>query len=362
MRRLIGGEFEGRANIPGGEFLGDLLPPGKPVSLWAGASSALRVLFRELGLRPGDRVLFPSYLCPSILAPFRQAGVIPDFYRVGGDLVIDTGDLDRRLKEGSGPKAVFFIQYFGFLQPPGVLAYLREAGRRGFVTIEDGVQSLLSGGVFETGHWGLASLRKWLYIDAGVLVGDLSKFPEESAGVQGYSLYRLYKDLGIRAREIYLAGGPGFFEKFYLNMLKKAEKCYSSYITCKKLSYSDRRKLDRGIGWSGIKSLRRENFLLLERLLEGCRQAVPLFSLDSPDICPLGYPVRVGDGLRDQLRGHLARQGIFCPVHWDLGGVVPSRFEESIKLSGEILTIPLDQRYNEEDMEYTAGQVIRFFK
>lgn len=176
IRRLIGGEFENRANIPGKGRIEDLIPEGRFFSLWGGAASALRVLLRSLNLGPGDIVLFPSYLCPSILDPFIQAGVTPQFYRVDRKLIIDVEDLEKRLQESSKVKAVFFINYFGFLQPPQVLTFLREIRKRGFAVIEDGVQSIFSKGVFSTGDWGVASLRKWLYVDAGILVCGAGQF------------------------------------------------------------------------------------------------------------------------------------------------------------------------------------------
>lgn len=360
VRRLIGGEFESRANTPGRGVLEDYLSAGLCFSLWGGAASVLRVIIKAMKLEPGDVVLFPSYLCPSILIPFRQAGLLPRFYKVGGDLVIDIGDLESRLQSQERVKAVFFIHYFGFLQPPRVLCHLRAVGNRGFFIIEDGVQSLFSKGVFSTGDWGVASLRKWLYIDAGVLAGMTR--PVGVHPRRGYNFYKFYKDLGIWAREKYLQGGAGFFEKIYLNMLNKARKCYSKDTKIRKLSLPDSFRLKRGIGYTDLIAKRRENFMQLSRALEENDNLVPLFTLNDPDLCPLGFPVRVNAEIREELLRHLAAKNIFCPVHWDLKGNVPDDYSESLKLSREILTIPVDQRYGHVDMDYISGCVEQFFE
>lgn len=362
MRRLIGGEFERRANIKGRGGIEQIVPSGVDVSLWGGAGSALRVLIRALKLGPGDVILFPSYLCPSILVPFRQAGVAAEFYRVDQHLVIDVDSLDRSLASNDKIKAVFFINYFGFLQPPEVLAYLRGLRQRGVVVIEDGVQALFTDGVFLTGDWGIASLRKWLYIDAGLLAGRGGRQVENTAPGMGFSPYKLHKHLGIRARELYLYGGPALFEGLYLKLIKAAERYYSEDTKIRELSYEDKQRLKRGIDWQALINRRRRNFLTIGEALRGQSQITPVYQECSHGVCPLGFPVKVEAGIRDEIIRALAAEKIFCPVHWRLGEYLPERFADSLRLSVEVFTIPVDQRYGPDDMEYIAGCIKKIFK
>ena len=64
---------------------------------------------------------------------------------------------------------------------------------------------------------------------------------------------------------------------------------------------------------------------------------------------PLGFPVVIGN--RDEVRKRLYEQKIYPPVHWDIIGVVPPSYNGSHRLSQDIMTLPCDGRYGEEDME-----------
>jgi hypothetical protein len=59
-------------------------------------------------------VLLPSYICPSILKPFRLRGLTYDFYKVDENLYINTDYLISKIDDNV--KAVFFIDYFGVSQ------------------------------------------------------------------------------------------------------------------------------------------------------------------------------------------------------------------------------------------------------
>jgi hypothetical protein len=53
------------------------------------------------------------------------------------------------------------------------------------------------------------------------------------------------------------------------------------------------------------------------------------------------------EAAREALKDKLIREGIYPPIHWDLRGVSPKEFSYEHTLSKQILSIPIDQRYNE---------------
>ncbi|MBW2619688.1 MAG: DegT/DnrJ/EryC1/StrS aminotransferase family protein, partial [Deltaproteobacteria bacterium] len=95
---------------------------------WAAASGrvALAAALKHLGLKPGQRVLLPAYLCPSVLAPLEHLGLEPDLYPLTPTLEPDWAGLKSRL---AGAGAMVAIHYWGFPQPVVQMAGLaREAG------------------------------------------------------------------------------------------------------------------------------------------------------------------------------------------------------------------------------------------
>jgi dTDP-4-amino-4,6-dideoxygalactose transaminase len=70
---------------------------------------------------------------------------------------------------------------------------------------------------------------------------------------------------------------------------------------------------------------------------------------DLPDgVVPLGFPIRVSN--REQVTRKLYDARIYPAVHWDVKGVVSGDFQPSLQLSGEIMTLPCDQRYTPSDL------------
>lgn len=66
---------------------------------------------------------------------------------------------------------------------------------------------------------------------------------------------------------------------------------------------------------------------------------------------PLFFPVSIRSG-RSDIQRHLAREGIYCPIHWR----TPSHpnltlTENSKRIYDTILSVPCDQRYDKSDME-----------
>jgi dTDP-4-amino-4,6-dideoxygalactose transaminase len=56
----------------------------------------------------------------------------------------------------------------------------------------------------------------------------------------------------------------------------------------------------------------------------------------------------------------MAQAGVLCPVHWHLPPEVdPRRFPEAVDLSSQILTLPIDQRYDVHDMQFVAEALAR---
>ena len=129
------------------------------------ARYALTEAFRVLGLRPGDKVLLPEYVCRDLLASLHQLSLTPVWYEV-----------NEKLSPSQSPtswpeaKVVLAIDYFGFEQD--LNPFFSYSKRTGAVVIEDNAHGFLSKS--SAGHFlgtrttfGLFSFRKTLLIGHG---------------------------------------------------------------------------------------------------------------------------------------------------------------------------------------------------
>ena len=121
---------------------------------------------KQLGVGAGDRVLVPTYHCPTMVAPAVHAGAEPVFYPVTSEGV-DTSFLARL--DVRHVKVLIVAHFFG---RPVPMAWLRDfCDARGIALIEDCAHALL--GTVEgkpVGAWGdfaVGSLTKFLPVPEG---------------------------------------------------------------------------------------------------------------------------------------------------------------------------------------------------
>jgi len=133
--------------------------------LYPFARHALLEALRLCGVRAGDRVLIPEFICREVLAPIHCLGAKPLYYSVRDSLeaIIDPDRLP-------GATAALAVNYFGFPQPLG--PFRRYCRRTGACLIEDNAHGLFSrdtdGTLLGTrGDMGVFSLRKTLFLPNG---------------------------------------------------------------------------------------------------------------------------------------------------------------------------------------------------
>ena len=140
------------------------------VMLTSSGRAAIAIALRSLGLRDGDRVLVPTYHCPTMVAPIVAAGAKPAFYPIDA-----TGApwLEAMEKTTHGVRAMIAAHYFGL---PQRMSKVREfCDERGIVLIEDCAHAMFGevegrpAGSF--GDFAIASLTKFFpTTDGGCLV------------------------------------------------------------------------------------------------------------------------------------------------------------------------------------------------
>lgn len=345
----VGGEFE--LNCAELEFdiaVNPVLPSfGAPQETWLDTGrSALAVIARHLVHTAAESTVWvPAYCCESIVAPFLRKSLPVRYYSVGERL-------DRLDVDPSPGDTLLFIHYFG-CRNRTALRRIEEFRARSIRVIEDCVQAALTTGIGTHGDHALTSLRKLLPQPDGAMLASRESIaidaePADEAFVSARVVGKLQ-----RCKTAWPAAFIPLFEWSEARLSDDLPRMIS-WISQQMLGRTD---------LPMVAARRTDNFATLTRGLADIAPRigiVPLLpKLDLGEV-PLGLPVVVEGGRRDALRAHLAGRGIFCPIHWDLAHLRSPAFAQERALSASMLTLPIDQRYDEHDMSRILSSLLNF--
>lgn len=302
--------------------------PGKNLTYTYGGYYSLRVILQHLKLSKDEKVLLPSYMCPTILYPLKELGIQYEFYKVNKNLQIDLGDLSNRV-DGKA-KVVFFINYFGFKQSDEVITALLKLKESGIIIIQDVVQDFYVQNNDLIGNYAFMSFRKFFPCEGSIII---SQDKIDDVVIKGKNkAYFNNKLKGRFWRHYHYKYGCN--EERFLSAFEKANNTYRLPINIEFSSY-DEYVLNR-IDFDNDKEIRRRNF---KNLLENFGDKAVFKSL--PDnVVPLSFPVIINN--RNEHQFKLSKESIFCPVHWKLTDEFQSDVcKDSVELSKEIISLPI---------------------
>jgi dTDP-4-amino-4,6-dideoxygalactose transaminase len=317
----------------------------------SGGQSSINFIVRQLKLKDDEVMLLPSYLCPTIVWNLERNKVNFHFYKIRGDLSIDIGDLDEKIGKYNA-RAVFFIDYFGFYHDSKTRGFLISLKERGIAVIEDAVQMLWFSRQDFIGDFVFNSYRKFLPIDGSIVLS-------EAAGKFESVLDEYYEYMNTARLKItaYVKYGLGNIEDF-VELYSKADEVYGKSTAINGMTEISRYLLNK-VDVESIGEVRRRNFCYLHDKLADQDNIKPLFSKGMLGInIPIGFPVMIRN--RDNVKSALRQKAIYCPAHWPILDEPWVRdFSESIWLAENILTLPIDQRYEECDMDRLIGEILK---
>ncbi len=281
--------------------------------------NALEFILRSIGRV--RRVYLPFYTCEVVLEPLEKMSIPWSFYAIDLSFeMVDTIELGE-------DEYLIANNYFGLKD-----AYIRTlASIYGDRLIVDSAQAFFTEPL--PGIKSFYSCRKFVGVaDGGVAyVGtpvDCVDYPEDSTSDHDGHLYTR-KELGAEAG----------FKEFQENERKLDNQPIRSMSVKTK-------EILAHIDYELIMNRRRANWQYLHSLLKE-RNHLSLPGLDS-FACPMVYPFMVEEG--EELRRKLIEGKIFVAKYW------PNVMDDGIHkteflLSNQIVAIPCDQRYQEEEME-----------
>lgn len=315
--------------------------------------SALYLALLEIVRRGGTRRAWvPAYVCASVVAAFKALDFELNFYSMGSRL-----SAPEFLPKVASGGTFLYVHYFG-RKNNAAIEWLGQQNYSGnFFVIEDCVQASLNSDVGSAGDYAIKSYRKFLPQPDGALLG--AELPIQGELHEADEAFVSAKFTGKLLRQ------QPENAQLYLALFGEAENRLEQEFIPRRMSWLSEYLMKRtDIG--AISQTRRENWLALSELLEenfcAGKRLVPIFGGLSEGEVPLGLPVIIHGGKRDALRQYLASRQIFCPVHWELphlqGG---DEWRAEIEMSGSILTLPIDQRLDEEHLNYMAQAIETFF-
>ena len=321
----------------------------QPSSWFAlGREILLSIWKNEAIVRLGSRLLLPSYFCPHVTKAWREAGV--DVRRYADDPTRPHPDWDT-LDARSGD-VILAVNYFGVRESSEWYQWHRQ--NDSVVLIEDHSHDPVSRWALDSkADYAFASLRKTLPVPDGAIVWSPKSKPLPAEPAGSNWLPSALKLVGMIWKQEYLDGcvDRGATKETYRQLQIDGEMKLEN---TRNLSISpwSRALLATGypVQWRWQREKNVRQFL---DLVSRVSDAQALF-LDWPaGHCPFNVVLQFpSQGSRDEARNRLITSGVYPAIHWTLGRNAPRR---AIDLSSRVLTIPLDQRYDAEDVRRVAG-------
>jgi dTDP-4-amino-4,6-dideoxygalactose transaminase len=308
----------------------------------ANGTDALFLAMKALGIGPGDEVITVANTFVATSEAITLAGARPIFVDIDPNTyLIDVDRIEEKITPRT--KAIIPVHLYG--QPADMEAIRGIARKHGLAIVGDAAQAhgASDGG---TPIARLADITCFsfypgknlgAYGDGGALVTDDEKWAAAARmfANHGRTINNGHDVEGVNSR---------------LDGLQAA-------VLSVKLRHLER--------WT---ESRRRIAYRYNEALEGCHVVTPRERRDVRAVYHL-YVVRVPSSQRDRLREHLAASGIATGIHYPTAlpylnpykglGHTAVDFPESLKASGEILSLPIYPELTDDQIQYIADRVAR---
>lgn len=315
----------------------------------SGGQSAIAFILENINIKNGEYILIPSYLCPSILYNFKKLNITYEFYKINKDLSIDLDDIEEKVRKLK-INTIFFINYFGFYHNKETIKYLKELQKQNITVIEDAVQMLWFNREEFIGDYVFNSYRKFLPIDGSIVL--CNKMKKYSFQKDNY-----YESVNLaRAKKTIFQNFNIGHEEEFLNLYEKAEGEYYKRNDIIGMDDESKKMLSK-VDYKFIFNKRKKIYCYLyDRLIENNKIRIIYDKELIDDSSVLGLPILIEN--RDEIRRKLREFNIYCPVHWNvLKESWSDKYIDSRYVSSGIMTLPIDQRYEFEDMDRLISSI-----
>ena len=302
-------------------------------------------------------ILFPSYCCWSMSAPFEKAGWKIVYYRLNRDLTVEVEYLQQLLNIYN-PQAVLTMNFYGSACTDEAVKAVKEFDTN-IQVIEDFSHCTFSiKNIFNPlVDMYVSSIRKSVGVCDGSVI--LSKLPMPMQYIQ-----EEVKDFADKryvaqiAKAHYVWNKNQETKQFFLDTIRECEGLINGFNAVRPISDCAMKMLQM-INGAEIVYARRENMKHLWTLLDGKIEMIPGLERCF-DGAPFSLPILVDN--RDEVQSTLARRGLYTQLLWPICEEAQSICPVSKMMDSRMLSVPIDQRYSWDDIEEMASIIINVVK
>lgn len=279
-----------------------------------------------LRARDYKKVYLPYYTCEVVLEPFAKLGVEYEFYHIDIHLEI----IDRFVLKAD--EALLYTNYFGLKQN-----YVDQLTKQyGHQLIIDNTQAFYAKRI--EGIDTFYTCRKFFGVPDGAYLYTDKLLDVEFEQDQSYDRFMaLTKRIDL---------GP---EAGYADFRELSKALVGQPI--KRMSNLTQRML-QGVDYDGVAKQRRDNYKLLHKELGSSNIVdLPLEDNAVPMVYPYLSPIK---GLRERL----IENKIFVARYWPNVTEWVSKSDLEYNFVMQLIPLPIDQRYNGENMDYILKKLI----
>lgn len=289
--------------------------------------------------------LLPSFTCHTVYDPFMEYGYDIHTLPLRLNLTTTVEEI-LRYQEKCNAGVVLVHRYYGFDTLPGFNAVVELLQNRGVVVIEDCTQCLYSSFPFSNADYVVASIRKWCGVpDGGFVICKEGSFHRKPFRTDTNMVEA--KRIAAELKYQYLFEGKGDKPSFKAKY-REAENLLDNqvdFFTIGTLSAAIQAELDVEL----LRKKRRANYGALLEGLQNKEGFQIIFNTLPDDVVPLYFPILIDN--REAWQDLLADNDIYAPVVWPKADNSPQIEEVAEKIYERILCIPIDQRYDVDDMQ-----------
>ncbi len=269
--------------------------------------------------RQYKRVYIPYYTCEAILEPFMKTGTEYAFYHIDQNFELVE---EIMLKQG---EALLYTNYFGLKQ-----RYTEKlASKYGQQLIIDNTQAFFAKPIREIDTF--YTCRKFFGVPDGAYLITTKKLSAELE--QDVS----YKRMSHLLKRIDLGAEAGYAD------FRKADDGLCNQ-PIRKMSHLTQRLME-SIDYEYSARYRRENFLRLHEVLGATNKMKISFEYDA---VPMVYPYMTKD---NELRAQLISNKVYVARYWPNVDEWCQPTDIERQLTKNLVCLPIDQRYNDGDMQ-----------
>lgn len=308
-------------------------------------------------IKPAKKLaILPTYICESMLTPFLKRGYKVDFFSVDKQFNPNIGELEVLLSKE--PDILLVIDWFGMNKNQRVVSTTRSFSQNTKV-LADCTHSFFNGRNNFNPDYIVVSLRKWFALPDGALAASYSSSFISKARYKenGFVSNRKY---AMKLKSEYLISKTADSKRIFRELLYKAEKELENNTEVLGISKESLLIINR-LDFNDMKNKRRENYNTLYQLIKNLPVVLIINRYMQENETPLFFSI-LAEGYRDDLQKWLANKNIYCPILWPLPRTIYKKHKISAYISDNILSIPCDQRYTLEDMNYIYNMLKTYFE